>query len=417
MNYIESLNFINSFAMFGTKSSMKQFMELLYALKNPHQQLKFIHIAGTNGKGSTSTMISNILINAGIKTGLYISPYVIEFRERIQIDGKMISESGLCDCIKQVKECIQNLKYNAYSYFEIVTAVALLWYHKQQCDVVVLEVGLGGRLDATNVIECPLVQVITSIGLDHTHILGDDILQIATEKAGIIKGATTVIYPIQEAGVLELISSICHKKNSKIVIPDLQALNILDTSFRAKEFIYKTLRFNKSLLGQFQIYNAICAIEVALNLKEYFNITDEDIISGINNTFFPARLEVVNEAPLIILDGAHNPSGIKALNKAISNFKQLIIIIGVLEDKDYISMLKYIVPRGTCIIAVTPNHKQAMPAHKLKQLINHNNVTAYNNPKDAIEYALTIAKKNDTIIICGSLYLVSEMRKFFSSPL
>ncbi|ONI44306.1 hypothetical protein AN641_07650 [Candidatus Epulonipiscioides gigas] len=412
MNINETYEFLDNFAMFSRKSGHTEFLKLLMRLNNPHLNLKVVHVAGTNGKGSTSTMISNILIESGLNTGLFISPFVLEFRERIQLNGELISEDDLCICASLVKD---KLEGGRYGYFEIVTAIAFLYYKMKKCDVIVLEVGLGGRLDSTNVISTPLVSVITSISLDHTAILGDTIEQIAYEKAGIIKGGYAVLYPLLDQRALYVIKQQCKKTNTEILIPHLDKLEIFDDQFFQK-FCYKNLIFHKKLLGKFQIYNALCAIEVSLRLKnDGYNITDKSIINGINNTFFPARMEVLSETPFILLDGAHNYSGSVVLSEVISslNCKKVNVIIGVLKTKDANSIMETILPLANCVIVVSPNNKKSLDVMELEELAQKycSNVHSFSNCKDALDFGKQITNNDDALVICGSLYLATDMRK------
>ncbi|WP_305768435.1 bifunctional folylpolyglutamate synthase/dihydrofolate synthase [Candidatus Epulonipiscium viviparus] len=416
MNINETYEFLDTLAMFGQKSGHEAFLKLLAKIDNPHQNLKIVHVAGTNGKGSTSAMISNILVKAGFKTGLFISPFVLEFRERIQLNGAMISEDDLCMCATIVKD---NMAETRYGYFEVVTAIAFLYYKMKGCDVVVLEVGLGGRLDSTNVIAAPLVTVIMSIGLDHTAILGNTIEAIAAEKAGIIKGGVAVVYPLLDAAALAVIEKKCIATDTKLIVPNLHTLKIAEDNFYRK-FVYKDMEFNKKLLGKFQIYNALCAIEVAIQLRgQGYYIDNQAIIEGIATTFFPARMEILNKNPLVILDGAHNQSGSAVLAEMISNLNcdNINIIIGTLRTKDYEEIMKTLLPRANMAIVVAPESKKAAEVDALAATAEKycDDVQAFADYKEAVKFGMESTKKEDALIICGSLYLASDVRKLFKN--
>ncbi len=416
MNIIETYEFLDNLAMFSRKNGLEALKQLMDKLGNPHKNLKVVHVAGTNGKGSTATMVANILIEAGYKTGLFISPFVLEFRERIQLNNLMISEPDLCTCAEKVREKMGTVEYG---YFEVVTAIAFLYYQMKNCDIVILEVGLGGRLDSTNIIEGTLVNVITLIGMDHVAILGDTIEKIAWEKAGIIKGGTTVIYPLMNGVAEKVIQAKCEQTGSNLIIPDLKKLVIEDDKF-FRRFTYKNMIFNKKLLGKFQIYNAMCAIEVAINLREYgYKITDMAIENGVNETFFPARIEVLEEEPLTILDGAHNYDGSMALASVIKTLAKdrINILIGTLRTKDHEEMMKVLLPLATNTLIVRPNNKKAEKLEKLKETAQKYcpNVYEFDDYKGAVAFGQELTKKNDVFIICGSLYLASDVRKLFKS--
>ena len=413
----QAMEYLNSLAVFGIKPGLERLTYLLDKMGNPQKKLKFIHIAGTNGKGSTSVMTANILQMGSYKTGLYISPYVLCFRECMQINGDMISKKELTECAMYVKKYADAMLFDFESptQYEVETAIAFEWFMRQNCDVVCLEVGLGGRFDATNVIDKPLLQVITAISLDHTAILGDTIEKIAFEKAGIIKGATTILYPLQDKVVEQVIKKRCHEENSELIIPDISKIEISDNSWMKNSFSYKGVNIEKSLSGLFQIYNAVTVYEMiqALN-KKGFAISKESVYEGIKNTFFPARMEIISQKPLVILDGAHNPSGIAALETTLKYFKdkKINIMMGMLADKNYEAALGVIAPYASNFIAVTPPNSRALSGLTLSESASKHckNVLYKDDFKDAVIYALQKTGAKDVLIICGSLYLASAIR-------
>lgn len=417
MNYSEAMDYINSRSKFGINLGLRRISVLLEEMGNPQKKLRFIHVAGTNGKGSVSTMLSNVLIRSGYKTGLFISPYVLCFRERIQIDGEMISEEDFADCASFVCSCVQKLSslIEDLTQFEIETAIAIEWYRRKGCDLVCLEVGLGGRFDSTNIIPPPVMQIITSISMDHTAILGDTLEQIAFEKAGIIKGGITILYPIQSEAAVKVIKTQCEEKESILIQPDLTRLNIIDDHWMKANFIYDGVRYHKSLPGIFQIYNCVTVITAAQQLrKQGISIRDQDIQYGIEHTHFPARMEVFSKTPLIILDGSHNPDGARALEQTLRELsvRSLTIMIGILQDKDYEEMLKTVGKYANQLIAVTPNHPRAMHCKVLQNKAEKwcKQVRSYENLHTAVHDVLHELSNDAGLVICGSLYLASEIR-------
>lgn len=417
MNYTEAMEQLISLSRFGINLGLKRITALLEQMENPQNALQFVHVAGTNGKGSISTMLSNMLIHSGYQTGLFISPYVLCFRERMQIGGEMISEEEFADCAAFVYDCATQLpsELESPTQFEMETAIAFEWYKRRKCDIVCLEVGLGGRFDSTNVIQMPLLQIITSISLDHTAILGDTIEKIAYEKAGIIKGGTTVLYPIQQEPVRQVVKEQCQETNSHLIEPDLTKLDISNHHWRKSTFTYEGKEYQKSLPGTVQIYNGITAITAAQQLqKQGFCLSESDIKFGIEHTYFPARMEVLSEKPLVILDGSHNPDGARALEQTLMDlFEQpLTIIMGVLQDKDDSSILEIVGKYAQRIVTVTPNNPRAMQADELAKKAKTvcDNVCAYEDIQSAVEDTLKGLSSGDVLIVCGSLYLASEAR-------
>ncbi|MDF2838880.1 MAG: folC [Evtepia sp.] len=417
MNYSEAMEHINALSRFGINLGLKRISVLLEAMGNPQNELRFIHVAGTNGKGSVSTMLSNILIQSGYKTGLFISPYVLCFRERMQISGEMISEDDFAECASFVFHCAKSIASmgEELTQFEIETAIAFEWFKRERCNFVCLEVGLGGRFDSTNIIPPPVLQIITSISMDHTAILGETIEQIAFEKAGIIKGGTTVLYPLQHDEAFKVIETQCKETNSALVQPDINLLSITNDHWLDSEFVFDGVRYKKSLPGNFQNYNCITVITAAEQLiKQNIKISEDAIKYGIEHTRFPARMEIMSKEPLIILDGAHNPDGAKALEETLKELsaRSITIIMGVLQDKDYDEILQTIGKYADQMIAVTPNNPRALNCKELqskaKKWCNH--VRSYENLSAAVHEALLELTKDAALIICGSLYLASEVR-------
>ena len=399
MNYNEALDYIHSLLRFGSRPGLERIKELLDELGNPQNDLKFIHVAGTNGKGSVCAMLASSLKAAGYKTGLYISPFITCFRERIQINGNFISESELAELTERVKSVGIEV-----TEFEFITALAFLYFKNKGCDIVVLETGLGGRLDATNVIECPDAAVITGIGLDHTGVLGDTIEQIAAEKCGIIKKGcrlfTTYNQPPQ---ALQVISSFAEP-----IVPDLLKLKPLNSDLTGSEFIYKGERFKVSLVGLHQIENAMLVIETLRGCQ--LPVSDDAIKRGISTVSFPARLEVLSYEPLVMLDGAHNPHGARALSAEMQKYNDITLITGMMADKDCEQVIALIAPLCKKIITVTvKENMRSIEANELAEISSRycNDVTA----AASYDEALALCKNDKTIFISGSLYLAGAIRE------
>ena len=392
MNYSETLNFIHSLGNFSLPAGLDRIKKVLEILGNPQNDFKSIHIAGTNGKGSVTTFLASIFKEAGYKTGSFISPYIIDFRERIQIGGEFISETDLVKYAQMVKDTGV-----ALTEFEFITALAFLYFKEQKIDILVCETGLGGRLDATNTLENLAATVITKIGLDHTAVLGDTIEKIAEEKCGILRSCPAVTTPYQEIDALKVIKS----KSQNLIIPDVSCLKV-----DGNTYIYKGEKFELSLLGDFQVENSLVAIETARNSG--YDISYDTIYKGIKNAFFPARLEVISKAPLVLLDGAHNPDGAKVLAKELSKSKEKpIAIVGMMKDKNVKEVLETVLPYcEKAVCCSVPNNPRSMNGEELLNVASEfcPCVTA-----ESLESAVE-KTKGENCVIFGSLYLASAIR-------
>lgn len=419
MNYEQTIEKIYSLLRFGSQPGLDRLKVFMDRLGNPQKKLKFIHIAGTNGKGSTSTFIASILSTQGYKTGLFTSPYVICFRERIQIDFNMISENDLISLVDKTFPILEDLQKEGIiiTEFEYITALAFLYFSEKNCDYVVLEVGLGGRFDATNIIESPLVSVITSISLDHTSILGNTLEEVAREKAGIIKPLCPVVFTSQEEIVNKVFFEKASSSNSKIYLSDFSKEIKYKINNNFLCFKLNNLNIKSRLLGEYQIYNicnSIKAIEVLK--KNNVQISDKNILKGIENAFIPARFEIIKTHPLLIIDGAHNPDGMKKLYNTIKMYlpdKNLIGITGMLKDKNIDSSLEFINRVFNKIICVEPNSPRKLDSNEM--CIKCMNICddvydLSNDYEKALFTAYKFADSNSAIIVFGSLYLASEIR-------
>lgn len=421
MNYKEALDYISNSHKFGIRLGLDNIKKLLDLLGNPQENLKIVHVAGTNGKGSTCSFISSILQEFDYKVGLYTSPFLEVFNERIRINNENISNEDIGRIISIIKEKIEIMENEGFDYpteFEIVTAMAFYYYFEQKVDFVVLEVGLGGKYDATNVINKSEVSVITPISIDHINVLGDTIPNIASEKAGIIKENSVVFVYNQSDEAKDVIKKVCDDKNSKLYEVLFDDIKIKNSDINYQEFDYKNYENLKiNLIGEHQIKNSILAINVVEFLLNKNNKTlDKDKLKrGLLNTKWAGRIEKIKENPLFIIDGAHNEDGAKSLSKVLDkNFKNknLTLLIGMLEDKEIDKVLDIIMPYFNKVITTNVNNQRTISSDKLKEKISDyvNEVYSIKNLEEALDFTLKISNKDDIIISCGSLYLIGEVR-------
>ncbi|MBP3336813.1 MAG: bifunctional folylpolyglutamate synthase/dihydrofolate synthase [Clostridia bacterium] len=423
MDYLEALKFIQKSGKFGSKLGLLNITNLMHELGDPQDKLRFVHVAGTNGKGSTALFISEILRSAGLKTGLYTSPFIYEFNERMKIDGKNIPDSDFSAVMEKVIAAINNmLKKNMEhpTEFEIITAAAFLYFYEQKCDVVVLEVGLGGRFDATNVIKNPLLCVITKIGIDHSEFLGNTLAEIAFEKCGIIKdGVFVVSYPDQRDEVIDEIKKNAALKNAQFAENDLSSLTIKKCDISGSNFSYKNMEVTLSQIGVYQILNAVTAINAALTLKNLgLNITEDNILSGLKNAKWPGRMEIISQNPVVILDGSHNADGIDAFVETAEkmlNGKKLICIFSMLKDKEYpyaLCKLKNVTD-DLILTEIASTRKASIDELLCEASGKFKNIYTEKDNEDAAKKALSLAKEDDVIVAIGSLYMLSDIKNAF----
>ncbi len=424
MNYDDVITKIHSFTNRGINPGLERIKKLMCAMGNPQDKLKYVHVAGTNGKGSICTLISSVMKESGYKTGLFISPSVIDFRERIQINGEMISKNELINTAEKVFKILEKseMKNLLVTEFELVTAIAFEYFYQSKCDIVVLETGLGGRLDATNIIKNPLECVITSVSLDHTNILGDTIEKIALEKCGIIKNDSVVIsYPKQDLYAMKIIENTSREKQCELLVPNDNMLKIINNeNISYTEFEYKNYRLKTPFIGNHQLYNAITAVEAIEKLMENYRITTKSLQKGFEKAYIPARLEVLSKNPYILLDGAHNPSGAMALSDALKRYfsgKKIICVVGMLKDKDVDKCLSLVLPLTEKVITLKVNNSRSMSTEDITIACKKycENVECSNDICDAIKRAQNyLNDSNDMILIFGSLYLAGEVKNIFN---
>ncbi|MBU3134930.1 bifunctional folylpolyglutamate synthase/dihydrofolate synthase [Clostridium gasigenes] len=426
MKYEDAMKYITEVGNFGSNYGLKRTFRLLELLGNPQNKIKLIHIAGTNGKGSTTAMISKILMGNGYKVGMYTSPFLEEFEERIQINRVNIPKEKLANLMDELKIAVDKVIEEGYNHpteFEIITCLMFLYFYKENIDFGVIEVGLGGRLDSTNVIT-PIISIITSISYDHTNILGNTLTKISREKSGIIKECVPVVIFPQEEEVLKVIKSKCKELNAPLHIIneiDSELIEILQEEKPYQKVKIKGIKneynIKLPLLGEHQILNlslAIKAIEL-LEKNKKVKISKEILEKSLEDVCWNGRLEVMKKSPLVVLDGAHNIQGITTLKQNIEKYfkyKNIYLILGILADKDVEEMIKVITPMAKEVYAVTPNSIRAELAEDLKnEVLKYNeNCIAFEKYEYALNKALEIAKEDDIIVACGSLYMVGGMR-------
>lgn len=412
MNYTEALDYIHSINWTFCKPGLERIKELCEYLGNPQDSLKFIHVAGTNGKGSFCAMTESILRAAGYKTGLFTSPYIKVFNERMQIMGEMISEDELAEITSYVKPFADKMT-DKPTEFELITAIAFVYFKKHNCDVVVLEAGMGGRLDSTNVITTPLLSVITGIALDHTQFLGNTVEEIAKEKAGIIKNAP-VLYGGKDKSAEKVIAK--HAENNDFYTVDYSLLSIREMTLKGTVFDFSTRKnLYIPLLGKYQPENAssvLTAIDILKGMG--FNICENSILKGLSAVKWIGRFEILNKSPLVIFDGAHNPQGICASVESILNYftDKVYILTGVLKDKDYNFIAKELSKIAKKAFVITPDNPRALTATEYAHILENEGISslAFSTIEDAYTQAkIESAKDNVPLIILGSLYTYASL--------
>ena len=430
ITYSEAIDYIYDLTKHGIKLGLKNINYLLYLLGEPHKKLKIIHVAGTNGKGSTCSAISSILQSAGYKVGLYTSPHLVDFTERFIINQKSISRKKVSELLERIKPYIEKVantpSYNHPTFFEVITSMAFLYFFEEQVDFLVLEVGLGGRLDATNVCE-PLISVITHIDYDHMDELGNSLEEIAREKGGIIKPEGIVISSDQYGEAYNEIKKIAEEKNSLIysvgreIIYQIVKSDIKGVIFDLKGIYHEYKNLHTPLLGRHQADNSAAAITAIEALKiRGVNITEKAIRAGLGKVNWTGRLEIIQNNPTLVLDGAHNPNGVKVVRdalKEIFSYHRLILVLAIFADKDYKKMIQIIVPNADLVIAAkTENPRAASPriiAKEAAQYIDQNKIIVTENIPQAINCALSNSNEDDLICITGSLYTAGEAKRYF----
>lgn len=423
MNYEEAMNFIQNTNKFGSVLGLDNIRELLERLGNPQDQLRVVHIAGTNGKGSTLAFLAGIFRESGYRAGRYVSPASFSYEERFRINEENISKKDLCFYMEKIKNVAEEMVKDGLSHptmFEIETALSFLYFLDKKVDVVLLETGMGGRLDATNVVKKPIATVIASIGMDHMQFLGDTLEKIASEKAGIIKEGCPVISYDNTKEVNEVIKNKAKQMHAKVTFVNSAGIRVLQESLNGESFSYRSSdgrwyeKIEIPLLGRHQINNAALALETLNVIKNYYCISDFQTEDGMRKTIWRGRIEILEREPMVICDGAHNPDGAKSLLSFLQNNftnQRLIYIMGVLSDKDYEQMVQILAPAADKIYTVAPDNPRALSSRELCNCISkyHQNVEERQRLAECLSEVRQKAEKDDVIIICGTLSFQKEL--------
>ena len=430
MDYRQALNYIENTGKFGSRLGLENVSRLLDILGNPHRDLRIIHVAGTNGKGSTCSFINSMLIYQGYNVGLYTSPYLEEFNERIKINNVNISDEDLAQSVSRVSDAIGQMIEEGCDHpteFEIITACAFLYFRDRDVDFAVIEVGLGGRLDATNVC-IPLVSAITSISMDHTEYLGDTLARIAFEKGGIIKNKRPVVLYQQSDEVESVISSICSERDSELFITENDKIEYISEGMSSQSVNLEVMGhfysgIEISLPGRHQARNLAVALSVLRLLEISSDISQVDteaLYRSIRETRWPGRMEVIKTEPLTIIDGAHNPDGAAILSESVDRYlvgKKINLVFGMLRDKDILSVAKLLAVRADRIIITEPESPRAASSAEVHGIILETlrgedvpDITEIPDIEEAVRHGQSMAGDGEAVIYAGSLYMIGRVR-------
>ena len=421
MNYEEARVYLDEIAGYGSVLGLSNMRELAERLGNPQDQLKFVHIAGTNGKGSVLAYVSSVLTEAGYRVGRYISPVVSSYEEKIQVDGIPIDKADLAELVTQIARAVdaqRREKAGTPTVFEVETVLAFLYFKKKNCDVVVLETGLGGSDDATNIIENAEVCVITPVSMDHKSVLGNTLTEIAEKKAGIIKPGAKVVTAPQDGPVMNVIREKCLREGCHLTAVDTDSIERIYAGLDGQKFGYGGEKYEIPLAGTYQVENACTALEVLGALRDRgYKISNEAIHRGFVNTKWPYRFTVINRKPTVILDGAHNPAGAKALAESVKQYlagKKVRYVFGVFADKDYEKIIELTAPFAEEIVCVeTPGNPRALPAEKLADAVKKVNprAKAADSIGSAVRRVMEASEDDDAVVIFGSLSFLKEAER------
>lgn len=419
MNYEEAREYLDQVSKGGSVLGLDNMRELLKRLENPQDSLKFVHISGTNGKGSVLAYVSTVFKEAGYRTGRYISPTLFSYREKIQVNESFIGREDLARLTEEVKEAAEEMQNSGKGFptiFEIETALAFLYFAEQKCDIVILETGLGGALDATNVITTSVMEVITSISMDHMEFLGDTLGKIALQKAGIIKPHTSVVSAVQDMEAMEVIRDVCRKKECVFDTVDQEQIKDISYGYEGQSFSYKDWKNIKiSLMGSYQIKNAALALEAIEALRKLgYELNDKAVYQGMKTAVWKGRFTVISKEPFIIMDGAHNQAAAEELVRSLKLYypgKKFYYIFGMFRDKDYHQVIRLTAPLAEHIVTVeTPENPRALPAEELKKAVAEVNpsVEAAGSLRMAVNQVMEQIDKDAVIVIFGSLSFLGE---------
>ncbi len=420
MDYNEARAYIQSAVKFGSKLGLDTITALCARLGDPQDKLPFVHVAGTNGKGSTCAMISSILLKAGHKPGLFLSPHIAEHRDSLFVGGEMMPETAFAETMTEVKAAADALAREGINAteFELLTAAAFVWFCRSGCGIAVLETGLGGRLDATNVVKTTRVSVITAVTMDHMQYLGNTLEKIAREKCGIIKpGSVTVSCADQPQEALSVIKAAAEERENDIIIPDPGQIGYNDLGLDGIKICYRGIEAHLKLPGRHQAGNAAAAIEAARALRERhgYHISDDAIRLGLEAAYLPARQEVLCGRPLVLLDGAHNLKGVQALAETVKAHlkgRRTAVVMGMLRDKQYDECIGIMARLCGKLFAVRPDNARALAAQEVAQAARAYgcDAAAYGDADAAVRDALDYCGPEGAVVICGSLYMANRMR-------
>ena len=420
MTYEEALNYIHSRPRGLPKPGLERIEELLSLMGDPHKKLRYVHVAGTNGKGSCCAMLSGILRAAGYKTGLYTSPFIHRFNERMQVNGRPIDDGELAEIAGFVRSCAEKMSRPCVE-FEIVTAIGFEYFARQKCDIVVLEVGLGGRFDATNVIDTPDCALICSIGFDHMEFLGNTLEEIAMEKAGIIKpGGAVATYPAQEDEVIGLLARVCRERGASLRIAEDDEIELRYDDLQGQEFCYcDDTPLHLPLLGDHQCRNAAAVLEAVEILREKkWKIKPEAVEEGLANVKWPARFEILAEKPYVVADGGHNVPCAQALSANLDYYfegKKAVIVLGMMADKDIAGFTDLIAASAAAFVCVPVDNPRAISPEKLAEKLKKYKKPTFVAPNvaEGMAMAMGAAGKGGVVCATGSLYLMGDVRAYF----
>lgn len=418
MNYAQALDFIHSVSWKGSRPGLDRTYELLEKINNPQNDLKFIHVAGTNGKGSFCSMLNSVLCREGYKVGLYTSPYIESFNERMRVQGENISDTELAEITEYVRPFAESMT-DSPTEFELITVIAFEYFKRHNCDFVVLECGMGGRLDSTNVINTSVLSVITGISLDHTAFLGDTVEKIAAEKAGIIKHGVPCLYCGADKSARDVIGERAKSLSSEFfttdgMIPKIKKMDFEGTVFDIEG--YSDIKI--TLLGEYQTKNAVNVIKAFEILNDLgIHISRESLYEGLCSTYWKARFEMINKSPIFISDGGHNPEGVNSAIESVKKYfglSKVNIVTGVLADKDYRYMAGRMSEVAQRVFCLTPNNPRALDSAKYAEVFRSLGIEAYSykSISEAVKSAMNDARENDRAVIClGSLYIYADVKK------
>ena len=422
-NFDDYLDYLYGRGSSGEDHTLRNIRKVMEAFDNPQDKMKVIHVAGTNGKGSTAKMLANVL-SKKIKCGIFTSPYMVRINEEISINGVDISDEDFCDLMDRIRPVAEKCDEEGYhiTYFEFLTAMVYIYFYEQKVDVAVIEVGLGGSLDSTNIIKSPLASVICSISMDHMNVLGSTIEEIASNKAGIIKKNRPVfVYPQTSDKAFDVIKEKAREEDSELFTFEKDEIKIKEVSNEGNIFDFQAYKdIHTSLRGKHQIYNASLVLMVLDYFKDDFNLSEEDIKDGIKETYNPGRLDLVRTHPRVLLDGSHNKESIDALLESLKNFEYEKLIVGfsILKDKDHKDIIRDIACLSDkLIITYIDENPRALDTKEIENEASYfaTDIVIIEDNKEAYEYSLKQAGEKDLILWCGSLYLVGKILSFIKA--